>query len=245
MRRYRLFCPSLSDGRVTLSPEESQHLIRSLRAKPGQAVSLFDGEGAEADGVIARIDGHLVEVEVEGITHRPFELARRITLAVAMGKANRQGYLVEKCTELGVAAIWPLIADRSVTRPDAAAVGKWSRRAVEAAKQSGRSWVPRVANVRPFADVLEKVNDFDVSAWTHVADGAPPLAALLTRCAPGASVLVWVGPEGGWSHAECEQAAAAGTTKATLGPMTLRTETAAVAVCAIASMVTAQMNAGD
>lgn len=219
-----------------LSPKESHHVIASLRAKVGHEVILFDGAGGEGIGLIARIERRQVFVDVTQVTHRPFELRHRITLAVAMTKTHRQGYLIEKCTELGVAAIWPIIADRSVSRPDAAAVERWSRRAIEAAKQSNRSWVPTIIAPRTFSECLKRLDDFHASSITHADSALVPFNTFLGAQIDGASLLVWVGPEGGWSDIERDLAVKAGAVPTTLSPMVLRTETAAVAVCAAAAM---------
>ncbi len=236
MRRHRLFCPDLSEGAVVLPPEESHHAVASLRAKPGREVVLFDGFGGEGVGRIAQINGRQVRVDVAEVTRRPFELPHKVTLAVAMVKAHRQGYLIEKCTELGAAAIWPIIADRSVSKPTEAARKKWVRRAIEAAKQAERSWMPKIAPPQTFSQSVERIGEFDASSITHIDPSAKPFWTFLVSQADGSSILVWVGPEGGWSDDERGLALQAGATLTTLGPTVLRTETAAVAVCAAASM---------
>ena len=236
MARHRLFCERLGKGVVTLAPEESHHALVALRGQQGQEVVLFDGAGAEALGVISRIEHHRVSVEVSTVTHRPFELAHRITLAVAMTKTHRQGYLIEKCTELGVAAIWPIIADRSVVKPRAGALGRWSRRAIEAAKQSGRAWVPAIAAPQAFAECLARIGEFDAASLTLPSPGLVTFSRFLAARRKNERVLVCVGPEGGWSDPERDQAIAAGAVPTSLAPTLLRTETAAVAVCAAAAM---------
>ena len=111
MRCHRLFCPDLTGSTVVLSPEESHHAATSLRLGVGDGVVLFDGAGSEASGLITRVNRKRVDVEVSDVKRVPFELTCRLTLGVAMGRTHRQAYLVEKCTELGVAAIWPIIAE--------------------------------------------------------------------------------------------------------------------------------------
>ncbi len=233
----RLFCPDLNPGSVTLPPEEARHAVTVLRAAVGDDMELFDGNGGQAGGVITHVGERGLVVEVRQVERRPFELLRRITLAVAMPKTHRQGYLVEKCTELGVAAIWPIITERSVTRPRPAALEKWSRRAVEAAKQSGRSWLPTFTNPQPFRETLARIGEFDAAGMTEVGFGLPLFASFLAARPDASSLLVWVGPEGGWSDAERKQAVGAGAVLTGLGPNVLRTETAAVAVCAAAAMI--------
>lgn len=243
MRRIRLFCSDLNDGSVLLSPEESRHAAVSLRLRPGDKVIVFDGAGREALGVVsdARAEDaepvrrRRVRIDVGKITLRPFELAYRVTLAVAVAKPHRQGYLIEKCTELGVSAIWPIVADRSVGRASPGAIEKWFRRAIEAAKQSGRTWVPTIAQSQTYVESLSRGGEFDAVCMADVGAAAPLGSHLSSQPAP-AGVLVFVGPEGGWSDAERSQALEAGVTFVGLGPTVLRTETAAVAVCAAAGM---------
>ena len=239
MRRPRLFCPTLSTGLVRLSAEESHHATASLRASAGQEVVLFDGAGTEAEGTIARIGRGNIEIEVETLTAVPFALACRLTLAVAMGRAHRQGYLIEKCTELGVAAIWPLIAERSVSKPGSDAVAKWTRRAIEAAKQSEQAWVPTISPPRTFNESLVHAPDFDAATLLDTGQALTSFSTLLARQPESNTVLIWVGPEGGWSTAERSLATEAGIERTTLGPTVLRTETAAVTACAAGALDTA------
>ncbi len=240
MPRVRLFCPQLSEGLLALSPEESYHAQVSMRVGRGEEVILFDGAGREGSGIVLRADRRRMQVEVSRIRSRPFELAFKITLAVAVPRPHRQGYLVEKCTELGVAAIRPIIAEHSVVRPGHTLVERWTRRAIEAAKQSERAWVPVICSPEPFDDGLKRFSDFTATALTDPHAEALSLAAFLGRLPKGAAILVLVGPEGGWSDAEREQARQAGACLTSLSPTVLRTETAAVAVCAAAALAGAE-----
>lgn len=236
MRRHRLYCPDLSEGANILSPEESHHAAKVLRLCVGGEVVLFDGAGGEAGGVITRVDRRRIDVETESITRRPFELSCKLTLGVAMSKAHRQAYLVEKCTELGVASIWPIITERGTSRPDASAVTRWSRRAIEAAKQSGRAWLPAIQPPMSLSECLTRVGEFDVACVTHPDETATPFLEVLDKHKGVKSMLALIGPEGGWSDEEQRQAAEAGAVPTKLGPTILRTETAAVAVCAAVAM---------
>lgn len=247
MRRYRLFCPDLSEGPNELSIEESRHAIAALRMKPGQEVTLFDGKGNEAAGIVS-LPGNPdlgtskrrpLTVDAQKPITRPFEFSHRITLAVAMTKPQRQGYLIEKCTELGVGAFWPLVAEFGVAKPSRAAIQRWSRRAIEAAKQSGRAWVPPIAQPQSFDDVLLGLEEFDAACLADVGPGTHTLGQLLEQCVAPANVIVLVGPEGGWSDAERARADNAKLERVSLGPTILRTETAAIAICAAVAMLSA------
>ncbi len=235
MSTCRLYCPSIGSGVVALLDEEARHAVASRRLSIGDAVVLFDGAGGETDGTITRCDRRSVEVEPGAIRRYPFDIPRRITLAVAMPKQHRQGVLIEKCTELGVAAIWPILTEHGVTRPTASASQRGFRRAIEAAKQSGRRWVPEVASPMPYAESLDRAGAFDVPAIAQIDVSAATFRSLVDSHAADSSVIVWVGPEGGWSADESAMADAASITRVTLGPTVLRTETAAMAVCAIAA----------
>ena len=231
MRVPRLYCPVLAAGANALSKEESHHAAKVLRLRQGDRVSLFDGLGHEGRGAVSGIRPQQVEVAVDSITTRPFETVHRITLAVALAKAHRHGYLVEKCTELGAAGFWPILAERSVTEPGEAAVEKWSRRAIEAAKQSHRVWLPTFEELQPISRAIERIPEFTAAA---VADpeGADFRPAFLSCRPADATLLVFVGPEGGFTQSEREQLIAAGAHPVRLAPTVLRTETAAVALCA-------------
>lgn len=242
MRTPRLFCPTLSPGQALLPPEESHHAANVLRLAIGQQVVLFDGAGLEAIGRVKQVESNHTCVDVTQVIEHPFELPCRITLAVAPVRTHRQGYLIEKCTECGVAAIWPILADRSVARPAERAIEKWTRRAIEASKQSGRVWVPRIAAPQPFDSILERIREFDASVVLHSTTASRAFDALLAECCEDGSMLVWIGPEGGWSDDELERLDRAGVPRATLGPTNMRTETAAVAACAAAALAGVRRN---
>ncbi len=211
--------------------------MKSLRGRRGQEIVLFDGNGVEAVGAVVAIQRRSVHVEVGELRRRDFELAHRITLAIALSKGHRQGYTIEKCTELGVAAIQPVVTERSVARPDAEACEKWRRRAVEAAKQSERAYVPSIEPPIPLAAAITSIPKFAAAAVADPWNGAVRFQRFLSRQSADASVIVFIGPEGGFTEDERQRLIAAGATPCSLAPTILRTETAAVAVCAAAAMV--------
>jgi len=238
VRLPRLYCPHLAEGGNSLSVEESHHAAHVLRLRAGDALVLFDGSGREAEARVGRVSRKAVEVEAAAISTRPLDTVHGITLAVALAKSHRHAYLVEKCTELGVAGFWPILAGRSVTRPGDFAVEKWSRRAIEAAKQSERAWVPTFHRPQTLADAVARIGEFEAAALADV-EGKTTLSTFLCAQPPGASILVFVGPEGGFAPAEREQLISAGAQPARLAPTILRAETAAVAVCAAEAMLSA------
>lgn len=232
MSTTRLYCPALSVGRNVISDDEAHHALGALRIKVGDQLILFDGNGTEGHARVTSVDRKQLLVEVAGTTVHEFDVAVPVTLAVAMPKTHRQGYLIEKCTELGVAAIWPIETERSVTKPGATAVEKWRRRAIEAAKQSGRRWIPQIESPQCFHDVVARRDEFQHAAFAHTIGAAVSSSKWLATVKPGETVLIFIGPEGGWTEEECGWARDADLSLVRLAPTVLRTETAAVAVCA-------------
>ncbi len=213
-------------GAVTLSPEEARHASAARRLRVGDAVTLFDGAGVEGQGHISASGRGGVCVAVEHLSHRPPDAAVQVTLATALPKGPRQDLLVEKCTELGVHAIWPMRCARSIVKPSGSRLHKLRRTAIEACKQSQRCWVPEIAEPLEFAEVLDRASGFDCSWLAHPEAG---------RSAPGTaagSALIAIGPEGGFDDHELQAAAAAGMTTFALGATRLRIETAAIAALA-------------
>jgi 16S rRNA (uracil1498-N3)-methyltransferase len=236
MRLHRLYCSRLAAGVNELSAEESHHALAVLRLKPGSEVVLFDGAGTEAYGVIQAVRRRLMRVAVASTMNRPFEAACALTLAVAVPKGPRMGLMIEKCTELGVAAFWPMTTARAVVRPSRVTIDKCARRAVEAAKQSGRAWVPAIREPREFADCLAEAGSFGHVCVADPHHNSCTFSDFLAGPFRGGTLLAAVGPEGGWTDDEIVEAVRAGATVVSLGAGILRTETAAMALCAAAAM---------
>jgi 16S rRNA (uracil1498-N3)-methyltransferase len=215
-------------GRATLAGDEARHLTKVLRARIGDTVTLFDGAGRSWSARITLIGRSEVELEAGEVREQTVVQMPAVTLAVALPKGERQKWLVEKLTELGVARLVPLVTERGVAEATPAAVERMQRGVIEACKQCGRD---RLMSIGPPMTVAEIV-----AAKSDAALGlvAAPAAESLDRLdwRPAAEVIGLVGPEGGFTTAELAAAAAAGWPLATLGPHVLRVETAAVALAA-------------
>jgi 16S rRNA (uracil1498-N3)-methyltransferase len=193
--------------RVELDERQARHAARVLRLKPGDAVTLFDGRGHEADGRIARIRPCVIEAG------EPRTSASGGTLiAAALPKGKRADFMVEKLSELGVAAFRPVHFARSVRRATASALRRFERIAVESAKQCGRARV---------MEILEPATPAELPADLVVADprAAEPLRA----------EAVLIGPEGGLTDAERARFSRFGR----LARNILRIETAAIAAAVL------------
>nr|WP_243638151.1 RsmE family RNA methyltransferase [Rubrobacter taiwanensis] len=217
-------------GEVRLSPGETHHIRRVLRAGDGERIELVDvsrrlfvAELLEGDR--ARV---LSEVSAGGD-----DGGACVVLYQAVPKGRRMDLVMEKATELGVERIVPLSSDRGVVRSGVGSskVGRWRRIAESAARQALRLKVPEVSEVMSFGEAVEEAEDGGV--LLHNDPAAPPLEGMDLR-SPAA---VFVGPEGGWSERELSRAGEAGLSVAHLGPYRLRSETAGIAAVSRAKVL--------
>ncbi|MFM9197012.1 MAG: RsmE family RNA methyltransferase [Planctomycetia bacterium] len=215
-------------GRGVLEGDEARHLARVLRAKVGDTVTLFDGRGREWPARVAVIGRDRVELDAdEPHTDAPPRGAR-LTLAVALPKGERQKWMVEKLTELGVRRLVPLETTRGVAEATASAQARLERGVIEACKQCGRNTLMEIAAGRTLASLLaERLDGFCV---VIAQPGGRPLADAVPAAAT--DILALVGPEGGFTDDELAAAEQAGAIRVSLGPHILRVETAAIALAA-------------
>ncbi len=235
MRRFAITPDAIAGGRVTFDAQQSRHLARALRLRPGDTVIASDGSGRDytvrLDDVGARATGTVIAEALGGGGESPLA----ITLVQGVAKGDKMETIVRAATELGVAEIRPALTARSVVRLGAGAAAdraaRWQRVAREAAKQCRRAVVPSVGSPAPLAPCLDAARATDVALCLWEAD-APPLATAL-----GAGLVrraaVLIGPEGGLEATEIEAARRAGWQVVSLGARVLRTETAGPAVIAI------------
>ncbi len=236
MHRFYLPPEQCQSATLELIDSEAHHAARVLRLQPGDRVVVLDGVGHTFDCEITTVSKKSVQLAVRNKTFSP-PLPCRITLLQALPKPKAMDYIVQKATELGVARIVPLLTERVVSQLDeksaADKVTKLLPVALEAIKQCGSPWLPVIEPpqplkqflARPKTEALSVVASLqsntrhlrDVVADFHKTNGELPTAA-----------SVWVGPEGDFTPAEMEQIIARGAQPITLGPLVLRSDTAAI-----------------
>jgi len=221
-----------------LDGPEAHHLIHVLRAKVGARVTVFDGSGLQWTAEIAKLgraEATLTLLDSQAVDRElPFEL----TLAVALPKGDRQKWLVEKATELGVTRLVPLWTVRAVAQPLEQALARLRRTVIEASKQCGRNRLMAIGEPVPWATFVEQSRSVARRLLAHPAAKCPGAAARGLREAlagRAADEPVWaaIGPEGGFAEPEVAAATAAGWLPVDLGPRVLRIETAAITVAAV------------
>ncbi|MEO1526651.1 MAG: RsmE family RNA methyltransferase [Planctomycetota bacterium] len=225
-RRY--FSPALpaEGGLVSLSGDEAAHAARVMRARVGDLVTLFDGEGHEASAEIASIEKRecVCRADPKEVVDRESPL--RLHLAIALPKPDRAKEMVERLTELGVDRLTPLRCERSQRPPSPGLLEKLPRIVVEACKQSGRNRLMRIAAVCSFPDFIQQ--PCDSPRWIAHPGGE----ILRAPDPPTDRATVVIGPEGGLTDQEVHTAREAGFQPIDLGRRILRIETAAAYVAA-------------
>ena len=218
---------------VELPPESGAHLIKVLRARSGDELVLFNGDGREFDGAIAAVRGARVSVLVGDGRTVDRESPLAITLVQCVPRGDRMDFIVQKATELGIARIVPVLSQRSVVRLDPSQAESkathWRAVAVSACEQCGRNRIPAVEAARPLLAYLGESSASPLTRLVFDADGAHLSA--LPPVSPGASEIA-IGPEGGLASEELEAFRLAGYARVGMGPRILRTETAALAALA-------------
>ena len=218
-----------TEDTARLEGDEARHLARVMRAKTGDTVELFDGQGTSWTATVQAIQRNHVSLRLdqkqsETISNKPI-----ITLAVALPKGDRQKWLIEKITELGTDSLVPLTTTRSVAEPTAAAISRLQRGVIESCKQSGRNRLLEITQPQSLHNLLTTSSaNLRILACP---DGTPMQSILLK---PIDNILIAIGPEGGFTDEEIRTANASGFAQMSLCQNILRIETAAIAAAVIA-----------
>jgi 16S rRNA (uracil1498-N3)-methyltransferase len=229
---------------LVLPDDEIKHGLGALRLGPGEKLTAFNGNGHEATAEITAVDGKQLSLKTLNAS-KSDPLPVKLILGQAIPKGKNMDLVVQKATELGAHTILPILSERTVVRLDdserEAKQTKWQRTALEACKQSGQNWLPSI----------EKPNTLEHAIKPYLSD--PHTLLLVASLTPGtrhlkdilaeyrelhednspSTVLVLIGPEGDFTPAEYNLARSSGCQPLSLGPIILRTETAAFHALAI------------
>jgi 16S rRNA (uracil1498-N3)-methyltransferase len=248
MARFFVRLDAIRGGRVRFDTAETRHLARVLRLRPGALLEATDGAGRVLTIRLESVGPHGAEgrLVAESVPGRESPCA--VTLAQSELKGDRMAWLVQKATELGVARIAPMVTARVVARaapgrPGARQV-RWERVAREAVKQCRRGVAPVIDPSRPLADVLTEVARHDVT-WLCRDGAGEPLRTAARVAGHPRRVLLLVGPEGGFTEAETDEAAAHGARLVGLGPRVLRAESAGLVALALCQFLFGDVGGED
>ena len=218
--------------RPSLDAAEAHHAKDVLRLGVGDRITIFNGRGVEVLAEIVRFGKEGADLSMIQ-KHQTPPLPCAITLGQAVPKGKNMDLIVEKATELGAVAIAPLLSERTVVQASAGEAErkaqKWQRVVIEAAKQCGQNWLPTVSTPRTPKDFFAAAEQFDLMLIASLQPGSLPIKRVLGEMQVKPSkVLILVGPEGDFTPAEISMAISNGCRPVTLGPIILRTETAAI-----------------
>ncbi|MBU8899082.1 16S rRNA (uracil(1498)-N(3))-methyltransferase [Corallococcus sp. M34] len=233
----RLFVPLPQPipSEVTLTDERRHYLVHVLRLEAGDALEVFDGQGRACDARVVELTPEHVRLSLGAARVTPPR--REVAVVQGLPKGDKLEWVLQKGTELGASAFWPVDTVRSVVKlePKRAVerTGRWMKIVEEAARQCRRNDVPPVHAPRPLAEAVRALAPGTVVLVLDEEESAVPLGEAFRAAGPGTPVALVVGPEGGLAREEVSALWALGAKPVTLGARILRTETAALAALAV------------
>jgi 16S rRNA (uracil1498-N3)-methyltransferase len=231
----RFYCPRpLITGSIVDLPETVAHHLHVVRQQAGDELVLFNGEGGQARARLVDVGKRRASAEVLAFEDVDVEPPYSVTLAQGLPEGTKMDWIIEKAVELGVSAIQPLAAQRSVVRLSGERAekrqGHWQGVIVAASEQCGRN---RLARLEPLQDVGRWIAQPSNGPRILLSPRATESLAGWARTTPAQAVTLMIGPEGGFSADEEETALAQGALALSMGPRVLRTETAGLAALAV------------
>jgi 16S rRNA (uracil1498-N3)-methyltransferase len=233
---HRFYIPPARWGAMTLENGEAHHCADVLRLDQKSKVAVFDGRGTETTAEVVAVERGRVRLRSLS-TSRTEPLRCSVTLAQAVPKGKKMDTIVQKATELGVSRIVPLLSERTVVQVEMEEAQKkrekWEQIAIEAAKQCGQNWLPEIAGPTTPKRFFVDMGQYEASLIASLQNDARGFKQVFTdfyeqHGRRPASALILIGPEGDFTPAETSLAKSAGCVPVTLGPIVLRSETAAI-----------------
>ena len=229
MPRFFLPPEALSGQTVCLTGPDADH-IRVLRLRPGDEVTLCDGNGIDYAAHLIGCASGTAQLELLSRVPSPGEPRTRCKILAGLPKGERSDYIVQKCTENGAAEILFFLSARCVARPEPKSLprnlARWQRIAEEAANQSGRGRIPAISVLPDLTAALSAARETALPLFLYETGERIPLRQVLREAGAVPSAAIITGPEGGFAPEEADQILAAGLRPCTMGPRILRCETA-------------------
>ena len=237
----KLFVENIDGEKIFLDEEQSRHISKSLRMRQGDMITVCDGNKNDYGCIIEQITKEGVTLKICYKQASESEPSVRVSLYQGVPKGDKTEDIIQKCVELGIYEITPVLTKRSVSRPDEKQAAKkqvrYNKIALEAAQQSGRGIIPRVHKM---TDLKAAVRDCDADLKIIFYEGGGvPLSHIINDNIK--SIAFFIGPEGGFEKEEVELVVQSGATAATLGKRILRTQTAPVAALSAVMLLTGNL----
>ncbi len=228
MARFFVPTDAIEDTTAVIRGGDVLHITKVLRMKQGDTLTVCDGEKTDYFCEIAQTSKKEIILNILERTDNKCEPDCRVTLYQGVPKGAKMEYLIQKCVEVGIYRIVPVMTERTIAKGENKNE-RWNKVAEEAAKQSGRGIVPEVLPVMGFDDALDKMAGHEISIMPYEEEENRTLRSVLRGKTPS-DIGVMIGPEGGFSENETKKAQEVGAVLVTLGKRILRTETAGMAV---------------
>jgi 16S rRNA (uracil1498-N3)-methyltransferase len=234
MRTFFIEPAAAAKSEVIIEGSQAHHIKNVLRLKPGDQLKLCDGTGGEYEAIIRNMDAESVDVDIQRRLRSTPEMRPRISVAQAFLKEKKMDDLVRKLSELGISDWLPFFPERSVARPDGARLAgrihRWQRIAAEAMKQCRRKTILNIHEPYTFEKLLQITESCDLKIVFWEGEAVPFDAnRTMKNEPPPQSIVIMLGPEGGFAPQEIDAVRQSGFLTAGMGPRILRAETAAIA----------------
>ena len=238
MHRFFVEPSQIGEKEIVITGSDVNHIRNVLRMRAGEELLAADGQGSEYRCILRELQDSEIRAEICRKLSGSAELPSRITLFQGLPKSDKMDLIIQKCVELGVFRIVPVTTKRTVVKLDAkkeeSRRKRWTAVSESAAKQSGRGIIPEISGVQSFREAVEEAGELDVCLIPYEkAEDMARTREILSGIPAGASIGVFIGPEGGFEEEEVREAMEAGARPITLGRRILRTETAGMAVLAM------------
>ena len=238
MPRFFVDRSQVQGEEIVIQGNDVNHIKNVLRMRPGDELSLSDGEGMDYFCKISSIERDEVRVNIENSWNSYVELPVKLYLFQGLPKGDKMELIIQKAVELGVYEIIPVRTKRAIVKLDdkkeSKKIARWQQIAEGGAKQSGRGLIPEVKSVMNFAEALKYAASLDAALIPYEkAEGIEKTREIVHGLKGKQSVAVFIGPEGGFDETEIEAAMSAGACPVTLGRRILRTETAGLTMLSI------------
>jgi 16S rRNA (uracil1498-N3)-methyltransferase len=236
MPRFYVPNPLIKDGFLEIKGSEARHIRRVLRLRTGDEIVVFNGLSKEYEGAIVEEGASSVVINIQNISPSKRESPIEITLAQSVLKGEKMDYLIQRATELGIKEIIPFLSSRSIPLLEKSRglkrYHRWEKIAIEASKQCGRGLVPRIERLQDYSEMLQVASSNSLHLILWEKKGIR-LKEILKNSKEKTKIFFIVGPEGGLSIEEVEQAKGKGFLAVTLGKRVLRSETASLCLLSI------------
>lgn len=238
MQHFFVIPKQVGETEIYVTGQDVNHMKNVLRMKIGEQVEISDGNNKKYLCEVSAYEEEQAVLRILEIREADTELKSRLYLFQGLPKNDKMELIVQKAVELGAYEVIPVSMKRCVVKLDAKKAAKkverWNSISESAAKQAGRSIIPKVSDVVSYREALERAEQLDVVLVPYeLEEGMAETKKLLHQIQPGQSVGIFIGPEGGFEREEVEQAIEAGAHPVTLGRRILRTETAGFTMLSI------------